>query len=89
MPFFLAGSGATSTSTLAGSGATSTSTLAGSGSSTCSAKNTELSLDSGFVSTTGFGLVSANAGFSSWSVPSIWGIWPKLSDVTLLSSILM
>ena len=65
MIFFLAGSGATSASTLAGSGATSASTLAGSGSSTCSAKNVEFSFDSGFVSIIGFGLASVNAGFSS------------------------
>ena len=65
MTFFIAGSGATSSSILAGSGATSSSILAGSGSSTCSAKNAELSADSGFVSITGFGLVSVNAGFSS------------------------
>ena len=84
-----AGSGVTSTSTSAGSGVTSASTSAGSDSSICSAKNAELSSDSGFVSTTGFALVSVNAGFSSWSIPSSWGIWPKLSDVTLLSSILM
>ena len=86
----LGGSGATSASTLGGSGATSASTLGGSGSSSiCSEKNAELSTDNGFVLATGFGLVSVNAGFSSWLVPSSWGIWPKLSDVTLLSSILM
>ena len=83
-----AGSGVTSVSTAAGSGVTSVSTAAGS-SSTCSEKNAELSSDNGFVSTIGFGFVSANTGFSSCCDSTRLGNLPKLSDITLLLSILM
>ena len=88
--FFLVSFGVTSVSTAAGSGVTSVSTAAGSGScSTCSEKNAELSSDNGFVSTAGFSFVSANTGFSSCWDSTRLGNSPKLSVITLLSSILM